>query len=222
MHYRDFFISHNIVAAAENLTAIDLGAGSGFQSIALSQVGYHVIAVDFCDKLLNELIKNDKNRQIATVTADIMDFTSYAGKRPELISCMGDTLPHLPDLAAVEKLLVNCSIELLPGGRLVLAFRSYSPELTATERFIPVKSESDRIFTCFIENHPKYVEVYDIVNIKSKGNWKQEISSYNKIKIDRQFVISKLTENGFIIEFNELLKGMVTIIAKKQIKKLMN
>jgi 2-polyprenyl-3-methyl-5-hydroxy-6-metoxy-1,4-benzoquinol methylase len=35
--------------------AIDLGAGSGFQSIPLAESGFSVIAVDFCEALLSEL-----------------------------------------------------------------------------------------------------------------------------------------------------------------------
>jgi len=35
--------------------AVDLGCGSGFQSIALARLGFRVLAIDFCSRLVEEL-----------------------------------------------------------------------------------------------------------------------------------------------------------------------
>lgn len=47
--------------------AIDLGAGSGFQSIPLAELGFSVVAVDFCEALLSELRDRAKYLSIRTV-----------------------------------------------------------------------------------------------------------------------------------------------------------
>lgn len=47
---------------ANGAIAIDLGAGSGCQSLPLAELGYRVIAVDFCRTLLEEIALHDKKK----------------------------------------------------------------------------------------------------------------------------------------------------------------
>ena len=60
-----FFSSHS-VTPHDNRIAIDLGAGCGFQSVPLGQIGYSVTAVDFCQPLLDELRSHAGALQIIT------------------------------------------------------------------------------------------------------------------------------------------------------------
>jgi 2-polyprenyl-3-methyl-5-hydroxy-6-metoxy-1,4-benzoquinol methylase len=62
--------------------AVDLGAGSGFQSMPLAELGFSVIAVDFCEALLSELNDRAKHLSIRTVHGDILNFSKgLANKR---------------------------------------------------------------------------------------------------------------------------------------------
>lgn len=211
---KQFFQKQKILPA-HTKTAIDLGAGSGIQSIALSELNFNVIAVDFSKKLLAELQENAKNTSITTIENNIINFDKYAGYKPELITCMGDTLTHLPSIHDVEKLITNCHNELVSGGKLILTFRDLSFQLSGQDRFIPVKSTSDTIFTCFIEYNKETVDVYDIVHKKKEGNWKQEISSYQKIKISENQIKDILNKTKFKLDFFEKKQGLITIIAVK-------
>jgi methylase of polypeptide subunit release factors len=52
--------------------ALDLGCGSGFQSVALADIGFRqVIAVDTSAKLLAELETHRADRAIQTLLADL-------------------------------------------------------------------------------------------------------------------------------------------------------
>ena len=42
------------------VVAVDLGCGSGLQTIPLAKAGYSVLSVDLCKNLLNELNKNSE------------------------------------------------------------------------------------------------------------------------------------------------------------------
>ncbi len=65
---------------------------------------------------------------------------------------MGDTLTHLPTTAAVDELLHLAATNLAPGGSLALTFRDYvGNELEDAQRFIPVRSDSERELMCFLE-----------------------------------------------------------------------
>ena len=102
------FFKENNINPESSKTAIDLGAGSGFQSIPLAKLGFHVIAIDFSKKLLEELKQNSAELDIEIFENDLLDFKPYSNYKPELIVCMGDTLTHLDDLGGVKKLIENC------------------------------------------------------------------------------------------------------------------
>ncbi len=211
---QEFFKKHDIKPETSKV-AIDLGAGSGFQSIPLARSGFKVIAVDFSRKLLAELKERSKNLNVDIIENNILNFEAYSNRNPELIVCMGDTLTHFGTLDSVSDLIKNSYKELSANGRLVLTFRDLTFELKGEERFIPVRSDENRIFICFLEYQAEYVKVFDIVYEKENGRWIQKISSYEKIKIPQETIKQYIKEAGFGIEFFEVRNGLVTLIAKK-------
>lgn len=212
---RDFFTANRVTPKGSG-TAIDLGAGSGFQAIPLGRLGFKVSAVDFSKRLLDELEDNRGNEQIEIIESDILKFSAYADKKPELITCMGDTLTHMPDIESVENLISNCTHELIPGGKLIITFRDLSFELKGKERFIPVRSESYRVFTCFLEYHDDHTVVYDIVNELINSRWQQRVSSYKKLIISEEEMRKLLVDKGLLIEFQSKEQGLATFIARKK------
>lgn len=209
-----FFQRHNIKPISSKI-AIDLGAGCGFQSIPLAKTGFEVKAIDFSRKLLNELKSNSNNLNIEAIENNILNYDAYSSYKPELIVCMGDTITHLESLKSVQELIQNSYKILLKNGKLVLTFRDLTFELKEDDRFIPVNSDSNRIFTCFLEYYPTYIKVFDIVYEKEKERWIQKISSYKKLIIS-QTVIKKYFETaGFKIEFMGIEDGLVTIVCTK-------
>ena len=170
-NYR-FFQCHNINPISSKI-AIDLGAGCGFQSIPLAKIGFEVIAVDFSKKLLDELKSKSSGLSIEAIENDILNFDAYSDYKPELIVCMGDTITHLDSLKSIQELIFNNYEILLKNGKLILTFRDLGFELNDEDRFIPVNSDNNRIFTCFLEYHPTYVKVFDIVYEKEKRRWIQ-------------------------------------------------
>src|SRR5216683_7905427 len=56
------FIGKNVTGGL----AVDLGCGSGFQSVALSNRGYKFLAIDTSDKLLHSLSARIGSRNIIT------------------------------------------------------------------------------------------------------------------------------------------------------------
>jgi SAM-dependent methyltransferase len=210
----DFFNDHGIKPNSNGL-ALDLGCGSGFQSIPLADIGFEVKAIDFCGELLRELKEKSGARNISVIEADMTDFKRYAQFEPELVVCMGDTITHLDSLASVNSLLGNCHEILRRDGRLVLTFRDLTFELKDEKRFIPVQNGDGRIFTCFLEYFPDHVKVFDLVNEKDAGGWSQKIIWYNKLRISGDRIRSILSGAGFTNEFFNSQNGMITVICKK-------
>src|SRR5467141_254442 len=83
--------------------AVDLGCGSGFQSVALSDRGYKVLAIDTSEKLLRHLSARVGSRNIVTKHADLRELDSLVSPASvEIAVCMGDTLTHLSSRSEVS------------------------------------------------------------------------------------------------------------------------
>jgi len=216
--FKDFCFNHEIKPNKTG-SAIDLGAGNGIQSIALSEIGYTVKAVDFNDKLLTEL-KDKINRlpnglSVELIKGDIRNVKTFSKSLVDLIICCGDTISHLETFEQVDKLIQDCFDSLDDNGYLILTFRDYSFELTDIQRFIPVKSDKNRILTCVIDYSEDKVTVTDLLHEKHHQTWTQKVSSYDKLRIRIDNLIDKVEEIGFSIIANENKNRMIHLILKK-------
>jgi SAM-dependent methyltransferase len=157
-----FLTRLNLNQPQSNSAALDLGCGSGFQSIALEKLGYHVYAVDFSAPLIDELKR--KSQTVVTHVGDLTDLSFCGSVEPELIVCMGDTLTHLSSKEDVTALLLNVFRKLTQHGTVVLTYRDLSKARSPEDRFIPVKSDESRILTCFLEDiSEEKVRVFDLL-----------------------------------------------------------
>ncbi len=212
---REFFSKWNITPALSGKAA-DLGAGSGFQSIPLAEAGFDVTAVDFNKTLLKELSDNcPASSEIRIVTGDILEFLKDKNEVFELVVCMGDTITHLESLESVKDVLRSAFSALEPGGKLILSFRDMSKPASGLDRFIPVRSDGNAIFTCFLEDTGEKILVHDLVYTREDGSWILRKSCYEKLKISAGWVKAELKEAGFRIAGSDSAKGFFTLIAKK-------
>ena len=196
--------------------AIDLGCGSGFQSIALSLLGFNVTAVDFNQHLLDELKDHDKKETIDTIQSDILNPKNYVHNAPfELAVCMGDTLLHLPSEQSVFDFFCITYDLLEPNGHLILSFRDYSTKLTGVDRFIPVQQDPDKIMTVFLEYESDYVFVHDLVYEQNGDVWEHEKSVYKKVRLSTDQIKKLLKKTNFSINNLQSDQAMVHIIASK-------
>jgi SAM-dependent methyltransferase len=197
--------------------AVDLGAGSGFQSMALADLGFkRVLAIDTSAKLLEELQSNSGDRSVEAIQSDMMDISQHvAPGTADAIVCMGDTLPHLPARELIPRLFAEVSRALRENGRFVLTFRDFSSELCGVDRFIPVRSTADKIMTCFLEYGPDVVMVHDLIHIRAGSTWKLVKSCYPKLRLSTDEVRSDLEEVGFKVDVQESFRGMSALAAHR-------
>jgi 2-polyprenyl-3-methyl-5-hydroxy-6-metoxy-1,4-benzoquinol methylase len=214
----------NLSPSHPGVTALDLGAGSGFQALPLAAAGYAVTAVDLSEILLAELAGEAAAANlpfpIRAALGDLRDLSRHVPiPAPELIVCMGDTLPHLPSLDDVVRLLADSAAALAPGGHLLLSFRDYTVARTGADRFIPVRSDADRIFTCFLDYGPDRIAVHDIVHTRTSAadTWRTAISVYEKLRLSPDFVRAQLAAASLTLTSDTSVNGLVTLAARRPI-----
>ncbi len=211
---RAYFNQHHIKPHSTRL-AVDLGAGTGLQTLALAELGFRVAAVDFSEALLAELRQRADGFSVTTHQADLLTFIELLGtESPELIVCMGDTLPHLDSIADVTTLLENCRTVSLATTQLVLSYRPLLSELHDTQRFIPVRADHQRIHTCVLDYFPEWVRVTDLIHERDEaGNWQQKVSAYNKLRLSEALVTNLLQQTGWQLISQHYQQGMVYQLA---------
>ncbi len=193
--------------------AVDLGAGFGMHAIPLARAGYRVLAIDSSGYLLDQLRNYATGLPIQTVVGDLLTFEEHVSGKADLIVCMGDTLTHLEREADVHQLLAKVATALNPGGRFVATFRDYTRPPVGTARFIPVRSDADRIHTCFLEEHPEHVTVHDIIHERVAEGWGMRVSSYNKLRLLPESLRRVLEATGLRCTVSQGPRGMLTLIA---------
>ncbi|MEJ1241725.1 class I SAM-dependent methyltransferase [Chryseolinea sp. T2] len=210
------FLSQQGIIANHGDLAADLAAGHGIQSLALAELGYKVIAIDFNHQLLQELVANAHSHSVE-ITAINDDIRNVAQQihNAALITCCGDTVTHLDNLTDIRKLSASVFAALRPGGKAIFSFRDYATPLLGDRRFIPVKSDENRILTCILDYNSDSVTVTDLLLERTEAGWHQSVSSYSKVRLDRNTFISILTGEGFEIELNDFVSNMITVLAVK-------
>ncbi len=165
--------------------------------------------------MLSELRELSQNFLIRAIEDDILNFPKHISEPAQLIVCMGDTITHLKSFEAVQSLFSDVAANLANNGIFVLTFRDYvSAELTGAKRFIPVRSDDSRILTCFLEYREQHIEVHDLLYQKELEQWSMEVSSYQKLRLDPNWICDRLRERNLTILHHESIDGMVCIVAK--------
>lgn len=194
--------------------AIDLGCGSGFQTVALARLGAtRVHALDTSDALLAELEQHVEGHPVRSYAADLTRFDHLIDERADTIVCMGDTLTHLSSRAAVAALFTEIASSLRPGGRLVLSWRDLTHPLEGLDRFLPVRSSEDRIMLCFLEDQGERVLVHDLVHVRTDGAWQFHKSAYPKLKLSADWVRGALKQAHLAVDCEDVAHGMIVMAA---------
>lgn len=194
--------------------AVDLGAGFGMHSIPLARGGYEVTAVDSSALLLQTLSRNGTGLPLRVIEADLLQWRRFVTGPVDLIVCLGDTLTHLTSLEAVEQLCAEVARGLSANGRFLATFRDYTATPSGERRFIPVRSDADRILTCFLETlTEEHIMVHDLLHERHASQWQLKVSSYAKLRLAPEQVARSLRRHGLEVRIESGPRGMASILA---------
>lgn len=196
--------------------ALDLGCGSGYQSLALAALGFSVIAVDTSKQLLDELSSLAASKSISVVRGDMCNCETYESHAPfDAVVCMGDTLLHVPSPEHIQQLFADIYVHTAGGGKLLLSFRDLSTELKGIDRAIPVRLDEHDLMATFLEYTESHVNVHDMLFSQQDGQWQMTKSAYQKLRLSGDAAVSMLTKAGYTNICKTVERGLTVIAADK-------
>ncbi len=211
--HRDLFAELDLTPVAAGALAIDVGAGTGHQSIPLAERGYRVEAVEPSPAMRARL-----RDHIGTLPIVFRDepLSADPSAEPELICCMGDTLAHFASLDDVAELATTAGRVLQPGGTLVVSYRDSTSLPSGDDRFIAVRSDHERILTCLLEEaEADRIRVSDILHTRSDEGFDLQVSSYCKLRLRPATVDECIEQGGLEITGRRRTGTFVTTVATR-------
>ena len=127
---------------------LDMGAGTGNMAIALAEKGLHVTASEPEETMAAAIRHKSEQKELSVhVQTKSMEQMGEFQESFDGIVCIGNTLPHLPSIEAVEDYLHQCIRKLKKDGVLILQLVNYDKVLGSDDFTFPVIEKEDFRFT---------------------------------------------------------------------------
>lgn len=173
-------------------TALDLGCGTGVLCEILHHSGIRATGMDLSAGMID--IARQSNQEIAYEVADMITYCPEA--QFDLVTCTGDALNHIRELADIRRIFQNVYRYTAPGGYFVFDILNEN-EVSDSEPF--EMDFSDRIRVWFQMTRPETYQVNLKVRVFEQGQLQFEENICETLH-DPTAVCELLCECGFTVE----------------------
>jgi ubiquinone/menaquinone biosynthesis C-methylase UbiE len=188
-------------------SVIDAATGTGMHAIALAQLGYHAAGADISSGMIEKARLNAGSAGVQ-VRFEVAGFgalaQSFGLNSADSVLCLGNSLPHLLSIAALEEALLDFAACLKPEGLLIIQNRNFDSVMTHHQRWMEPLAHSDQntdwIFQRFYDFDPDGLLTFHMVTLKRSGlgDWSQNEVSSRLRPILQADLLSALSSAGFI------------------------
>ena len=171
-------------------TAMDLACGTGILCRILDEAGICASGMDFSSGMIQIAKEHAPHLHF-----DVADMTNYCPNAQfDLVTCTGDAINHIPELAAVGKIFRNVYAYLNSGGYFIFDLLNEN-EVSDSEPFDMDFTESTRVWFQMTRPGEKKVNL----QIKVFENGEQALEENIRETIHDPAAICRLLENcGFV------------------------
>lgn len=188
---------------------LDVACGSGMHIIALAKQGFITSGVDLSPKMIEKAAENARaagvkvnfrESSFGNLQADLLDQPEFPY---DMITCLGNSLPHLLSTEQIQTTLWDMANCLNPGGYLLFQNRNFDAVLELQERWIQPQSrregENEWIFLRFYDFDHDGLLTFNIMRLVRNGedSWQQRISSTRLYPLKRDVLTGLLEDSGF-------------------------
>ena len=161
---------------------LDVACGTGHHAIAFAQAGHAVTAVDAEPAMVARARDNVRaaNVEVAVHTAGFGGLAASVPGPFDAITCLGNSLPHLLTVQALDVALADMAAVLNPGGVLIVQNRNFDGVLARQERFMQPEAHStpdgEWLFFRFYDWEPETLR-FNMVRLHKSGDepWTSQV-----------------------------------------------
>ncbi len=135
---------------------LDLGCGTGEHARFFASHGFEVVGVDVSDTMLERAREDGVPAGVEFLKGDLVHVEKVVSGKFGGAICLGNTLTHITDRAALTELFTDVRAVLLPGAAFVIQVLNYERLLHTAQRSLPLTFIEDeegeaiflRVMTC--------------------------------------------------------------------------
>jgi SAM-dependent methyltransferase len=130
-------------ALGQSGRVLDLGSGTGEHSRFLASKGFEVVGIDSSPAMLSKATDSPLPPNLMFVEGDLTEVERLTSGTFDGAICLGNTLPHLRDRAALTRFATGLRRRLRPGAAFLLQVLNYDKVLDAGQRSLPLNFRKD-------------------------------------------------------------------------------
>jgi SAM-dependent methyltransferase len=214
-----FLLDQTWLAAREGqpCRVLDTACGTGMHAIELAKRGASAVGTDLSAGMIS---RAKANVQAAGLELPffVAGFTNLMEIVPEkylpfdLLTCLGNSLPHVGSFQELEQALETFGRCLRAGGRLVLQNRNFDAVMAQRSRWMEPQShregEAEWVFVRFYDFEPDGSIQFHILTLKRSAgkDWQQSLTSTRLLPLRQVELVDALKKVGFseVVCFGDL------------------
>lgn len=209
-------------------SVIDIACGTGLHAIILARLGIRTIGVDISAMML-EMARahaREMDIEIAWIQASMEQARSKIQGKYDAVFCLGNSLPHLLNHAALQSAVQSFYSLLSPGGIAAIQLLNYHRILAEQQRIIGIHRQGTTEFIRFYDFYPDRLR-FNVLSI----DWQNEspvhtLNSTPLYPYQKDELESALAKQGFgkfeyygtmtFQPFEELSSPNLVLVARKK------
>lgn len=181
---------------------LDVGCATGGHVLRFAEMGLDAVGADPSAEMVRLARERAEGRSGARfVQAGFGDLRVRTGEGFDVVTCVGNTLPHALTRPDLDRALADIAAVLRPGGLLAIQQLNYDRILKEKRRFLGVSSGTregiEHLFFRFYDyDGPRLI--FNVVTFKkAESKWDYHVGSTRLQAITRQDLAESLAAAGF-------------------------
>ena len=176
---------------------LDIGCGTGELTIALDPYFNYIAAIDLSQEMIEKAVIKPHSHHLDFKQMNMRSITSvYFDHSFSAISCLGNTLVHLPSSLELQLFINSCHQLLRKNGKFILQIMNYDKIFTQNINSLENIETTNYLF----ERQYSLINTEKVIFrtiVTSKTNKEQKISETNLYPLMPKDLISLLQDSGF-------------------------
>ena len=185
---------------------LDSASGTAMHAIALAQRGYKAAAADLSPEMVARARQNAAAAGVA-LRVEAAGFgeqaAAFGDGAFDAVICLGNSLPHVPDEAALAAALADFAACLRPGGLLLLQSRNFDAVLSHHQRWMEPQShqegDAESLFIRFYDFDPDGRVTFNMLTLQRQGDapWSQQVTATRLLPLTQALLTAALEKLGY-------------------------